>query len=123
MSYRLEIQKGGVPLFSYGASHPFAKVFSYRVSHDQLSEITREMILDMIGENQADWEAYINRADHLEKVLSGLTGFEERCECVGAMGEIEDQIADCQKVHFMLGMLLDIVEEPCEGATVEGGFF
>ena len=123
MSYRLEISKGGLQLLSYGANHPFAQVFSLRLPHDAVTKITREMILDTIEENQANMEYCVTKMERLEKILAGLTDFDARFECVREMGDLEDQIADCQKVHTMLGMLLDIVEEPCEEAIVEGGFF
>lgn len=114
MSYVLCFKKGGVEIFSLGASHPLAIAFLDK-PYDDFKPMPKSSFVDAMHNLIRQDEVFEDDTDMLTKMLEHLTNWEEKWDVINRLNDIKKERRVIEKAKIMLEML-EMIWEECDSS-------
>lgn len=111
MSYCLTFRKGGVEILSLGTGHCLSTAFENKPWTDEWKKMSKSEFANATVHLIREDESLINDIDIYNRMLEGISNFEERYDLIARIKDLERERKEVAKAKIMLGMLKMIWEE------------
>ena len=127
MGYNIYFKKGDTTICSFSRLTELFQAFDVIVTYEEWTELERKDLREAKDSLQDRIDFYVEEISRLEKVLEGLTNYEDRYAVVKDISDFKQSLQSCYETKPMIDMLMEILEqndfETNQRVPLYGGIF